>query len=59
MERKENKELRERVESLETKVKKIENNLEDINMALELIKTYGFNPKEYNEMLEILKSNKK
>ena len=39
-------------------MKKVESQLEDVNLALELIKQYGFNPKEYNEMIKILKDNK-
>lgn len=43
------------MQELLNRVKKIELNVEDVNLAIELIKTYGFNPKEYKEMMEVLK----
>ena len=32
--------------------------MEDVNLALELIKEYGFQPKEYNEMMKVLKEKR-
>eukprot|EP00347_Sterkiella_histriomuscorum_P019330 403342060 len=40
------------------RLKSLESKVEDLQLGLELIKQYGFNPKEYNEFIEILKQNK-
>lgn len=55
-----NKELTEKdqplnLSSIEQRLKILESKMEDVQLALELIKQYGFNPKEYNEMITILK----
>ena len=47
-----------RISDIEKRLKKLENKMEDVNMALELIKEYGFQPKEYNEMIKILKEKR-
>ena len=35
----------------------MESQLSDATMAIELIKQYGFNPKEYNDFMAALKTN--
>ena len=47
-----------RLSEIEKRLKKLESKMEDVNMALELIKEYGFQPKEYNEMIKILKDKR-
>lgn len=44
-----------RIASLESKVKRVESTVAHISEAIELIKTYGFQPKQFEELLKIYK----
>ena len=39
-------------------MKRIEGKLEELSLAVDLFKTYGFQPKEYEKYLEALKAHK-
>ena len=47
------------MEKLEEKVQKLENQMVDVSEAINLIKTYGFQPKQFEELLKAHKSNEK
>ena len=44
---------------MEGKVQKLEDKMVDVSEAIELIKTYGFQPKQFEELLKAHKSNEK
>ena len=42
----------------DVRLKNIEERLDDLTMAVELFKTYGFQPKQYDQYLQALKDQK-
>lgn len=45
-------------DNLEARFKAIETKIEDLSLAVELFKAYGFQPKQYDELLSALKANR-
>ena len=45
--------LKQAFDTLEGSVKQLESKMEHVNEAIELIKTYGFQPRQFEELLRI------
>ena len=51
-------EIVERIQNLEREMQGLKRNMDDMSMAIELFKTYGFQPKQFDELMRELKASR-